>query len=78
MEYIKGPTILKLQLAGCNGYDYDLYFVRPAGSPYYGIRKAPQKETRYMDLIYTKKIGLVDISVQLRNEGISFGMNCKL
>ena len=77
VEYKKGPTSLKCQLTSCNGYDNDLYFVRPAGVNYYGIRKAPPKENLYLDLVYSIEMDRFEVYVHLRNEGANLGINYK-
>ena len=74
LNYKKGRDNLKFQLTRCCGFETDLYFIRPAGGTYYGIRKAADRESLYMDLVYTRTIEKCKIFVHLRNEGVSLGL----
>ena len=77
LEYKTKQSSLKFQLTRCNGFDHDLYFVRPAGPDYYGIRKAPGNETVYLDLVCSRNLDRFEIYVHVRNEGVSLGLNYK-
>lgn len=77
LEYKSNESSIKFQLTRCAGFDNDLYFVRPAGVAYYGIRKAPNNETLFIDLIYAINIKKVNVYIHLRNEGVHLGVNYK-
>jgi hypothetical protein len=77
LDYKGDLSSIKFQLTRCAGFDNDLYFVRPAGVTYYGIRKAPNDETLFIDLIYAINIARFDVYIHLRNEGVSMGINYK-
>ena len=73
----KNNNSLKFQLTQCNGFENDLYFLRPSGHTYYGIRKAPEDETLYYDLVFSKNLEKFDVFIHLRNEGVSVGISYK-
>ena len=73
----KNARMIKIQLTRCCGFESNLYFVRPSGALYYGIRKAPSTESLYLDLIYSKKLETFDVYIHLQKEGVSVGINYK-
>jgi hypothetical protein len=78
LTYRKSGNLLRFQLSNCRSWDNALYFLRPLTSSAYSIRRAPKEETVYLDLIYSRDIGMMKIYVLLRNEGMNVGFDIKL
>lgn len=78
LTYRRSGDILRLQLSNCRSYNNALYFLRPLTASSYSIRRAPNGETEYIDLLYSKDIGMMKIYVLLRNEGMNVGFDYKL
>ncbi len=73
LTYKRSDSLLRLQLSHCRGYKSELYFLRPLTSSSYSIRRTPNEETTYIDLLYSKNVGVMKIHVLLRNEGVNIG-----
>ena len=78
LTYRKSGNLLRFQLSNCRSWDNALYFLRPLSSSTYSIRRAPTEETLYLDLIYSRNIGMMKIYVLLRNEGMNVGFDVKI
>jgi hypothetical protein len=75
LSYKNANDMLKLQISLCHGVDGKLYFLRPLTPSYYSIRCTSNDIRNYVDLIYSKKIGGVQIYVLVRTEGVNVGMS---
>jgi len=78
LTYRKSGDLLRFQLSNCRSWDNALYFLRPLTSSAYSIRRAPAEETLYLDLLFSRNIGMMKIYVLLRNEGMNVGFDIKL
>ena len=65
--------LLRVQFSRCSSCGNALYFLRPLTSSTYSIRRAPERETLYLDLVYSKNIGAMTLYILLRNEGMNVG-----
>ncbi|MCF7832384.1 MAG: hypothetical protein K9N05_02255 [Candidatus Marinimicrobia bacterium] len=75
LTYRRSDDLIRLQLSKCRSLDNALYFLRPLTASAYSIRRAPNIETSYIDLLYSKDIGIMRIYILLRNEGINVGFS---
>lgn len=75
LSYKKANDMLRLQISQCHGIDGKLYFLRPLTPSYYSIRCTSNDIRNYVDLIYSRKIGELQIYVLLRTEGVNVGMS---
>ncbi len=73
LTYKASSNLLRIQISRSRGIHSDLYFLRPLSTSTYSIRRSPKEETIYMDLVYSKDIGIMKIYVLLRNEGANMG-----
>ena len=78
LTYRKSNDFLRFQLSHCRSSGNALYFLRPLTTSAYSIRRAPNEETIYMDLIYSRDIGTMKLYVLLRNEGMNVGFEVDL
>ena len=78
LTYRKSGDLFRLQLSNCRSSDNALYFLRPLSASSYSIRRAPAEETLYVDMLYSRNIGMMKIYVLLRNEGMNVGFDYKL
>ncbi len=78
LTYRKSENFLRLQLSHCQSWNNALYFLRPLTSSAYSIRRAPTEETLYIDMLYSRNIGMMKIYVLLRNEGMNVGFDIRL
>ena len=75
LSYKNANDMLRLQISQCHGVDGKLYFLRPLTPSYYSIRCTSNEVRHYVDLMYSRKIGEVQIYVLVRTEGVNVGMS---
>ena len=78
LTYKRPKDLLRLQISSCRSCGNALYFLRPLTASTYSIRRAPENETLYVDLVYSKDMGVITLYVLLRNEGVNVGFDYRL
>ena len=74
LNYEKQDYHIRLQISNSRSDDGDLYFIRPLSLSSYAIRKAPEEQTSYIDLLCSKKRERFEVYMLIRNEGINMGI----